>query len=123
MTRSEEVMAVDTSTHNLLVGLAAIEARQSTFSEQLEDLGERNIERFEALVDRLDERHKALLERIETRERHITEALERLSTALPPIVARVEELERAKTRLLAIGTGGGILTTAAAWAIEVLTRQ
>lgn len=123
MTQSEEAMAVDTGVHSLLVGLAAVEARQATFSQQLEDQGERNIERFEALVDRLDERHKALLDRIENREKHITETLERLASALPPLTARVEELERAKTKLLAIGTGGGILTTAAAWAIEVLTRQ
>ena len=109
---------MNSDVHGILVGLAAVEARQAAMASQLDDQGERNIERFEALVDRLDERHEALLARIEMRERHILESLERLSAALPPLSARVDDLEKSRTKLVAIGTGGGMLATAVAWMAE-----
>lgn len=119
---------------NILIGLAKIGERQEALAKQMEERDDRQVERYEALVARLDERHQSLLSKLEDQEEAFLERLEaaksrvlesirpEFAEMLQPLAAKVAQLEQAKTKLVAWGTGGGVLATVVAWLAENFLR-
>ena len=54
--------------------------------------------------------------------RHMAEHVREIRAALPAMQARIDELEKAKAKLVAVGAAGGTALGALAWLVERLFR-
>lgn len=116
-------MPPTTDMHNVLVGLASVEARQMALDDRMDRADKLADERHQALVDRLEERHESLVARLDERDKLRSEALASLLSnavreGLEPISKRVEDLERKAA--IAVWAAGALTTVAGglAWAWE-----
>jgi predicted metal-dependent phosphoesterase TrpH len=78
--------------------------------------------KVEHLTEISDERHDSLLERLEERDAALQAALDRIAAALPPLVAKVEALEKARSQIVAVAAAGSVALTALAWLVERFTK-
>jgi hypothetical protein len=76
--------------------------------------------KLEALCDKLDERHEALMRHISMRDDALKATLEQINGTLPPLVKRVEELEKVRTQLVALVAGASALMPILFWVAERL---
>jgi chromosome segregation ATPase len=120
---------VNTDVSNVLIGLAAIEAKQASLSAQMLEAGAREDERFRTLQRLVDERHQALLIRLEERQRgrdrfedSVLDAVSEIRDAIKPLEGRITELESVKKQFITAGSvlGGATVTLAGivAWLVE-----
>jgi Flp pilus assembly protein TadB len=123
-------MVMPPTDRSILISLAKIGERQESLAKAMEARDDHNAERYESLVARLDERHETLLQRLEAQEEAFLERLEaakgrvtdsiraEMSSMLEPLSRRVADLDKARTKLVAMGSGAGMLATVAAWVID-----
>jgi len=143
-------MPQDRETH-WLVALASMEVRQASFADQMQAQAASEAHRHEALVSRLDERHASLVARLDERHEALDERLEErqksrlefeaaivrriegselrmqksfeeFTQAIQRVSAKVDDLEKHKSRLV-WATGGAVsLGGIFAWAWEHLAK-